>query len=173
MTIGWIGSPSTWKYVRPLLPLLSELCTKHKVVFRAVGAGIGAVADRFPHMELGEWSEETEVPELQRFDLGIMPVVYDPWGRGKSGYKLIQYMACGVPVVASPVGVNCDLINDHENGFLAATVGEWRDAIERLLGDSDLRASLGQAGRTRATAEFSLRVYSPRLIEMIRSAAGG
>lgn len=169
--VGWIGSPSTWPYVHPLLPLLSEMAREGRAVVRIVGAGQNAQRDCFPGMELVDWSESTEVAEVQKMDIGIMPIPDDEWARGKSGYKLIQYMACGLPVVASPVGVNREIVREGENGFLATTEAEWRDAVERLLSDPELRTRMGRRSRERAAAEYSLAAQAPRVVDAIRSAA--
>jgi glycosyltransferase involved in cell wall biosynthesis len=169
--IGWIGSPSTWRYVRPLVPLLEELVTNGYASVKVVGAGTAATFDGFRGLELVEWSEHSEIEHLQSFDVGIMPLPDDDWARGKSGYKLIQYMACGLPVVASPVGVNREIVCDGENGFLASNVQEWRTSLQRLIGDVELRSRLGKEGRTRAVAEYSLRAHAPRFVEMLTNAA--
>jgi glycosyltransferase involved in cell wall biosynthesis len=171
--IGWIGSPSTWAYVRPLLPVLREICREIGSSFLVVGAGAAAEADRFPGMELHDWSESREIADIQSMDIGIMPVPDDKWARGKSGYKLIQYMACGLPVVASPVGVNREIVRTGENGFLATTQSDWRMALARLSGDAELRRRMGECGRERAVADYSLAVHAPRLVRVIRSAALG
>jgi len=165
LTIGWIGSPSNWPNVRSILPLLRELCATGEVRFRAVGAGVSANADRFPGMELVAWSEDREVGEVQGFDIGIMPLVDAPFERGKCAYKLIQYMACGVPAVASPVGANCDVLTS-DCGLLATTPSEWKEALVRLIGDPALRRRIGAAGRVRAVEHYSLQAYAPRLIEL-------
>lgn len=170
VTIGWIGSPSTWPNVRPLLPLLVELVRSRGVRIRAVGAGKAAEQDQFDGLDLVEWTEASEIAEVQGMDIGIMPLADRPFERGKSGYKLIQYMACGLPVVASPVGVNNEIVRDGENGLLAASPGEWREALVRLLADATLRQRMGVRGRGRAVAEYSLAVQSPRIVELIRSA---
>lgn len=170
VVIGWIGSPSTWCNVRPLLPLLAELCRDEKVRFRAIGAGIEAEPDRFPGLELADWSEASEVAEVQAMDVGIMPLLDLPFQRGKSGYKLVQYMACGLPAVASPVGVNSEIINGS-NGLLAAGAAEWRDALVRLIGDAKLRRQMGEAGRALAVRSYSLASQSPRIVELFKSAA--
>ena len=172
LTIGWIGSPSTWGFVRPLLPLLAELCRIRGVAFSAVGAGAAAEADRFDGLTFVPWSEATEIAAVQAMDIGIMPLPDEPWARGKSGYKLVQYMACGLPVVASPVGVNATIVRDGETGLLATDGGEWRAALTRLIEDSTLRATMGQAGRVRAVEDYSLQAHAPRLIEVMRGAAG-
>ena len=171
VTIGWIGSPSTWPYVRPLLPLLRELAETRGVRVRVVGAGPGARADAFPGLNLVEWSEESEVDEVRAMDVGIMPLPDDIWARGKCGYKLIQYMACALPVVASPVGVNCEIIAPGANGFLAVGEQEWRDALLRLIDDAGLRRTYGAAGRRRVEELYSLQVHAPRLVAALQSLA--
>lgn len=168
LVIGWIGSPSTWANVRPLLPLLSELCREHCVRVHAVGAGAAAEKDRFEGLDFIEWSEASEIASVQAMDIGIMPLDDLPFQRGKSGYKLIQYMACGLPVVASPVGVNVEIVRE-DNGFLATTEREWRTALALLIQDRELRRTMGQAGRARAESDYSLATHAPRLIALLRS----
>ena len=171
ITIGWIGSPSTWRFVRPLLPLLADLCRERGIAFTATGAGAAAEADRFDRLTFVPWTEESEIASVQTMDIGIMPLPDEPWARGKSGYKLIQYMACGLPVVASPVGVNADIIDVGATGLLATTPEQWRAALSRLIDDAELRRAMGAAGRARVVAAYSLQVHAPRLIEMMRGAA--
>jgi hypothetical protein len=169
--IGWIGSPSTWRYVRPLLPTLEQICRDHGARLRVVGAGKSAEADWFEGLELREWSEASEIVELQSMDIGIMPLPDEPWARGKSGYKLIQYMACGLPVVASPVGVNAEIVRE-DNGFLATTPDEWSQALDRLLSDARLRHEMGKRGRAYAEADYSFAAYAPKFVEVIKAAIG-
>ena len=109
--------------------------------------------------------------DVQAMDIGIMPLPDQTWARGKSGYKLIQYMACGLPVVASPVGGNSELVAHGETGFLATSPEEWRAALTRLLDDPELRKRIGAAGRERVVKEYSLAVHAPRLVELLRSVA--
>jgi len=173
VTIGWIGTPSTWRYLRPLLPLLADLAATRGIRVRVVGAGAAAFADRFPGLDLVDWREETEIAEVQRMDIGVMPLPDEAWARGKSGYKLVQYMACGLPVVASPVGVNAEIVAEGESGFLADTPGDWRRAILALLDDPALRRRMGEAGRARAQARYALSVQAPRMVTLLRDAAAG
>ena len=168
-TIGWIGSPSTWSQVRPLLPMLADICARHAIRFRAVGPGAAAEADLFPGMDLVEWREDHEIADVQAMNIGIMPLIDGPFVRGKSGYKLVQYMACGLPVVASPIGVNRTIVEDGVNGFLAGDEAQWRTSLERLITDVYLRRSMGKAGRVKAVAQYSLSSQAPRLIEIFRS----
>jgi glycosyltransferase involved in cell wall biosynthesis len=169
VTVGWIGSPSTWVLVRPYLGLLADLSRDLGIEVRVVGAGVVAQADRFPNLKLIDWTRESEVAEIQQMDIGIMPVWDGPFQRGKCGYKLIQYMACGLPVVASPIGVNSEIVRDGENGYLATSVDEWRDALTRLIVDPELRQRLGRAGRRTVQEHYSLSVHAPRLVDTIRS----
>jgi glycosyltransferase involved in cell wall biosynthesis len=167
--IGWIGSPSTWHNVRPILPVLRALADAGAARIRIVGAGTEAERDQYPGLEFVTWSEDSEVAEVQKMDIGIMPLIDHPFERGKSGYKLIQYMACGLPVVASPVGVNADIVEHGANGYLARNLEDWRTDLLRLLGDAELRRAMGERGRDRAEADYSLRSQAPRLIEIFRS----
>jgi len=171
-TIGWIGSPSTWPQLAPLLPLLSELSGEGRARIKVIGAGAKAAATSVPGMNVVPWSEATEIGDVQAMDIGIMPLTDDLFVRGKSGYKLIQYMACGLPVIASPIGVNREIVHHGVNGFLAGSPDEWRSALDQLLGDSDLRRRMGAAGRRRAVERYSLASQAPRLIELFRLVVG-
>jgi hypothetical protein len=167
--IGWIGSPSTWVGVQSVLPVLRELAQSGAARVRVIGAGRKAEEDYFPGLEMVEWSEETEVEEVRRMDIGIMPLLDLPFDRGKSGYKLIQYMGCGLPVVASPVGVNREIVRNEATGYLATSEDEWRVSLRRLLEDPQLRFAMGVRARERAVADYSLVTHAPRLIEVFRS----
>ena len=169
VTIGWIGSPSTWVLVRPYLGLLSDRSERFGIEVRVVGAGAVDEADKFPGLKLIDWSQDSEIAEVQKMDIGIMPVWDGPFQRGKCGYKLVQYMACALPVVASPVGVNRDMVVDGENGFLANSVDEWREILTRLILEPELRARLGKAGRIRAEQHYSLAAQAPHLVKVLRS----
>jgi glycosyltransferase involved in cell wall biosynthesis len=172
VTIGWIGSPSTWPYMRPILPVLRALAESRGIRVRVVGAGPAARADAFPGLDLIEWSEAREIEDVRAMDIGVMPLPDDIWALGKCGYKLIQYMACALPVVASPIGVNCEIVSPGENGFLATGESHWRDSLVRLIDDPDLRRTFGAAGRLRVEERYSLEVHAPRFVRLLRSAAG-
>jgi hypothetical protein len=171
VTIGWIGSPSTWPYMRPILPLLGELARSRGIRVRVVGAGPAARGDAFPGLDLIEWSEALEVEEVRAMDIGVMPLPDETWALGKCGYKLVQYMACGLPVVASPVGVNSEIVSPGANGFLATGEAQWRDALIRLIEDPALRQAYGAAGRRRAEEAYSLDVHAPRFVRLLQSLA--
>jgi glycosyltransferase involved in cell wall biosynthesis len=113
------------------------------------------------------WSLAAEVPFLQSLDVGLMPLSDDPFSRGKCGFKLLQYMACGVPSVASPVGVNCDILADGA-GLLADLPAAWTDALLRLLDDAALRKDMGAVARSQATERWSSDVLGPRFATVLR-----
>jgi hypothetical protein len=170
--IGWIGTPSTWSaYVAPMLSLLTGVATEAGARILVVGAGEGGGAH--PLLDREAWSEAAEVPLIHRMSLGIMPLDETPWARGKCGYKLIQYMACGLPVVASPVGVNAEIVEHGVNGFLARTPEEWHAAIAALLRDPDLRRRMGAAGRRKVEQHYALATWGPRVAALLRDVAAG
>jgi glycosyltransferase involved in cell wall biosynthesis len=171
VTIGWIGSPTNWPYVRPILPILQELVETRGVRVRVIGAGSAARQDTFPGLEHVDWSEASEVEEIRSLDIGVMPAPDDGWVRGKCGYKLVQYMACGLPVVASPVGTNEELVTPGHNGFLAGSNDAWRAALLRLIDDAPLRRAFGAAGLQRVKERYSLQVQAPRLVQLLQSIA--
>jgi glycosyltransferase involved in cell wall biosynthesis len=110
---------------------------------------------------------------VQQFDIGIMPLVDSPWERGKCGYKLIQYMACGVPVVTSPVGVNREIVVSDKNGLFADSAGEWDKALRTLLNvDSKVRKRMGGAGRARVVEWYSVQAQASRFLNELYEAVG-
>ena len=170
LRVGWMGTPETWKaFANPIHHVLDQLLADHRAQFRAIGAGMQPASNGT--LEILPWTEETEVFLIQSLDIGVMPLPNTDWARGKCGYKLIQYMACGLPVVASPVGVNKDIVEHGVNGFLAETDEEWRSAIETLLSDPDLRHRMGAAGRKKVEDSYSLHLWKPRVARMLRSVA--
>jgi len=166
VTIGWIGSPSTWTYVVPYVALLQEIAEACDLTIRVVGAG--PQRDVLPRFEFLDWSEAAEVGMIRGMDIGIMPLPDEPWARGKCGYKLIQYMACGLPVVASPVGVNAEIVEEGVNGYLAREPQDWALAIRTLAADPVLRETMGRAGRARIERDYSLQTHAPRLAALIQ-----
>jgi len=171
ITVGWVGSPSTSIYLEMLRPIIERLRKQFLVKFVVVG-GTPEGWGELEWVEVIPWSEETEVEIISRFDIGVMPLDSTPWERGKCGYKIIQYMASGIPVVASPVGVNPDLVDGC--GLLASTLDEWQVALHRLMSDPGLREKLGERGRMKVERSYSVSQTFPvieKALEMIRSRA--
>lgn len=169
LRIVWIGSPSTARYLQLLIEPLQTLAKRQPIMLRVIG---GDVAEIFGvQVEIVPWTEETEVENISSCDVGVMPLLDSSWERGKCGYKLIQYMACSLPVVASNVGVNPEIVQDGKNGFLASSPDEWVAALTQLLDDRSLRAQMGLAGRQRVERSYCVQQTGPRLAELLCSAS--
>ncbi len=168
VTIGWIGSASTTKYLDLVAPALTRLARQRDIRLLTVGAT--AVSIDGVEIERRAWSEAREVDDLLDMDIGIMPLTDDPWSRGKCAFKLIQYMATGLPVVASPVGANRDVVSP-DCGFLADTDDAWVDALSRLADDVDLRARLGTVGRRRIVEGYSVAAHADAFADILLGAA--
>lgn len=167
LRVGWVGTPETWAgFAKPLYQTLLPVLHAEQAVFRAVGASLTPETDA--RLEIVTWRESEEAELIRSLDVGVMPLPDTPWARGKCGYKLIQYMACGLPVIASPVGVNSDIVEHGVNGFLASTDEEWSEALQTLLRDPALRSRMGREGRRKVEREFSLQVWGPRVADMMR-----
>lgn len=171
VVVGWIGSPSTAGYLQMVAPALIELTRAQPLRCVAIGARADQVAGT--PFEAWPWTEDTEVALLRQLDIGIMPLPDAPWERGKCGYKLIQYMACSLPVVASPVGVNRDIVRAGENGYLATTPRGWVDALAALVQDPARRAAMGANGRRQVEDVYCLQTQAARLAAMLKQAASG
>jgi glycosyltransferase involved in cell wall biosynthesis len=169
-TIGWIGSPATTRYLHLVHEVLAEVCAHDQARVVLVGASEPGWQD-VPHA-IHPWSEDTEVEEVGGFDVGIMPLEDSPWERGKCGYKLIQYMACGKPVIASPVGINAQIVVPSINGYLSETTHDWVQALTSLMADADLRQKMGAACRAKVERDYAVQVNAPRLAALLRTAAG-
>lgn len=167
-TIGWIGSPSTAPFLKDVVDPLTRIGRDGPTRLIV----IGGPAPRVPGVQVIErqWREDEEIASINEFDVGIMPLPDDPWARGKCAFKLVQYMACGVPTVASPVGANRDVVTEA-TGFLAANADDWVSALRSLRDDADLRRRLGTAGRERIESQYSLESTTPVLAHALRRVA--
>ena len=166
--VGWIGQRATAPFLAPYASLFNRLSMAGRARFAAIGIDTQALG--LPMASI-PWAEQSEVASIASFDIGIMPLLDGAFERGKCGYKLIQYMACGLPVVASPVGVNREIVEHGVNGFLAETPEEWEQALRALLADPDLRQRMGQAGRQKVERQYCLQVTGPRLSQLLVEAA--
>lgn len=163
VVLGWVGSGSTTAYLAQIAGALRQVCEHHpNVSLRLIGAGPldlpGVPVEHFP------WRLEDEVTLLGECDIGLMPLPDTSWARGKGGYKLLQYMACGLPSVCSPVGVNSEIVAHGATGLHASSPQDWRSALEFLAQDRTLRETMGRNARTRAMAEYSFEAATPRLL---------
>jgi glycosyltransferase involved in cell wall biosynthesis len=168
INIGWIGTPYTSKYLKPILPALIHAKNKWNASVTALGAN--KINNISPVIETLPWAEDKEVSDIDAFSIGVMPLPNTLFERGKCGYKLIQYMALSKPVIASPVGANTKIVENNVNGYLARTVNEWIIKIDALCGDIQLRIAMGQRGRIKVEKEYALNVTAPRLVSLLREA---
>lgn len=165
--VGWIGTPTTSPYILSLVPALQRAASTSDFTLRLSGRGRDVSAPGLT-VENVRWTLADEVRLFNTCDIGVYPTPDDRWGKGKCGFKAIQFMACEVPVVASPVGVNKEIIQDGVNGFLASSEDEWVEKLGRLLSDPELRRRFGQAGRHTVEERYSLRVNAPKLASTFR-----
>lgn len=166
LSVGWIGTPWTSQFLLPLKEVFKYLKDNFQVRFIAVGGKPELLKELGG--ETWPWTEESEVNSIRQMDIGIMPLPDKPFTRYKCGYKLIQYMACGLPVVASPVGVNNQIVEHKSNGFLADGEKEWRNSLAALLGNAEIRKKMGHTGRKKIESWYSLQVQAPRLETLLR-----
>jgi len=170
VTVGWIGSPSTAPYLEVLYDVFRELTVKYAgLIVSVIGTwpfGLEGV-----NLRVKQWALQSEVKDLSQFDIGVMPLPDNEWTRGKGGYKLLQYMAMQVPCVASPVGINTEIIREGVNGFTAQSQSDWYDKLSLLIEDADLRPRMGREGRRIVEEEYSLSANVPKLIDLFRSIA--
>lgn len=167
-TVGWIGSRTTSPYLHQILPVFRRL-NRDRLRARLVLVG-GDPSLQADWIEHRPWSLDSERADLASFDLGIMPLVDDAWARGKCGYKLLQYFSAGVPAIASPVGVNVDLVGE-DRGLLASSEKQWSTALETLLTDHEARREAGTAARIFAERRYSYQVWAEPLADLLWSLA--
>lgn len=169
MVVGWMGSTTSQTHLELFAPALRALSAARDLEIRVVSDRPPSLPD--VQFTWRAWSRETELAELRAFDIGIMPMPDDPWSEGKCAMKALLYMAVGVPVVASAVGMNREVIRHGENGFLAGSPADFKVAIELLARDPGLRQRLGQAGRATVESGYSMRRCASLFGEIVRQVA--
>lgn len=163
--IGWIGQQSTAYNLMPLKNIFLELVGENKASLSLIGID-GQFLD-CPVTSI-PWTDEDEAQHISTFDIGIMPLADGPFERGKCGYKLIQYMSCGIPVIGSGVGENTNIIDHGKNGFIANTPSEWNEYLAILIKDPALRERMGRAGKGKILNGYRTHVTSPKLSELFK-----
>lgn len=169
-TIGWVGSPTTAVYLKLIESALVTFCRERKARLVVVGTGKNTLSNEIPIVSL-PWSESSEVATISTFDVGIMPLPNTDWARGKCGYKLIQYMGCGRPVIASGISADLDMVRPGRTGFLANSQSQWIDRLETIYQDRELAESMGREGRRLVVSRYSLQVTAPRLKSLLLQAS--
>jgi glycosyltransferase involved in cell wall biosynthesis len=164
--IGWIGSPSTSIYLKSIQSVFEDLARQQDCSFTLVGPGNLTLGDL--DLNIKNWREQSEVEDIKSFDVGIMPLDSTPWEEGKCGIKLIQYMACALPVIGTPIGVNQEIIVHGVNGFQANTLAEWTEYLSKLANDPRLCVQMGVEGRAMVESKYCLQVTAPKLAQLLR-----
>lgn len=168
LIIGWSGSITTIQHFQYAIPFLKELKAKcgDRIAFKVIGD------KNYELPELGitglAWNKETEIQELCSFDMGIMPLPDDEWAKGKCGLKGLQYMALEIPTIMSPVGVNTEIIQHGENGYLAKDASEWVEALSLLIEQPELRKKIGAAARDTVIREYSVEANRDRYLKLFK-----
>lgn len=165
ITIVWIGSKSTVKYLNIIESILIELSKKYLIKLKIIG---GEINFKNIKIECIKWSEENESKEIRNSDIGIMPLENTYWEKGKCGFKLIQYMACGLPVVASPAPANNEIISHEKDGYIANNEYEWYEYLEKLILDKELRRKLGNVGRKKIKKKYSYQYFGLKYVNLFK-----
>jgi glycosyltransferase involved in cell wall biosynthesis len=165
LTLGWSGSHSTSKYVYLLREVFLKL--KEEVDFRLLV--IGDKDFEIPGIEVVAipWQEHSEVEDLSKIDIGLYPLPDEEWVLGKSGLKALQYMALGIPTIATAIGANFRVIENGVSGFLVNNNDEWLDAIRQLAQQESLRASIGQKAAERVEQYYSINANAPVYLDIV------
>ena len=159
---GWIGTPVTYEaYVEPLLPMFEVVAATLGAEFWVIG--VPEPSEHSQSVRFRPWSLDEEALMLQEIDVGIMPLKDDPWSRGKCGYKLLQYMAVGKAVIASPVGVNSEIVSHGETGYLVRDESDWARYLSLLAGDRDFSAAMGKKGFEKVVSSYSREHWGRQL----------
>lgn len=168
--VGWVGTPVTSRELSQAADVFQRVAKETPFRLRCIGAAPG-LAIPGVEVEVVRWSADREAEEIHGFDAGVMPLVENAFTVGKCGFKLLQYMGCGVPSVATRLGANSEIIRDGENGYLASSHEEFAEKLGALLRDRERREKLGRAGRTTVEQRYCLEVTGPRFCELLEEVA--
>ena len=154
LVIGWTGTHTTMRYLDFIVPVIKELEQKYDFEFLVISNE--APAYHLKSLRFLKWKRDTEIIDLARISIGVMPLEMDIWSEGKCGFKGLQYMSLGIPALMSPVGVNTQIVSHGENGYLPVKLEDWRVQLELLLLDVDLRKKIGEAGKKTINERYSV-----------------
>ncbi len=165
ISIGWTGTATTLPYLEAILPLLVQLKLKYK---EAIDFKIIVDVDKTYaslNASTTPWNRANEIEELNKIDIGIMPLPDNQWTQGKCGFKGLQYMSLGIPTIMSPVGVNTEIIEEGVNGFLANSAEEWITKISQLIDSKELRTTIGEEGRKTVKDKYSVEANKQKYLD--------
>jgi glycosyltransferase involved in cell wall biosynthesis len=172
VTIGWIGDHGSIHYLEKMRPVLEELGKKYPHVELEIICDIFFDCDNIPVVKR-IWSAEHEIEYLHQLDIGIMPLVQDPWSEGKCGLKILQYFGVGVPTVCTPVGVNKDVVREGFNGYFASSTEQWIEKLSLLIEDREKQKIMGMRGRETVFQSFSLAACAPKFYDILFETVSG
>ncbi len=167
LVIGWTGTHTTMRYLSVIIPVLQKLEQEYDFEFRVI-------SNEKPEFNLKSlrfvpWKSETEIEDLARIQIGVMPLVEDQWSAGKCGFKALQYMALAIPTLLSPVGVNNNIVSDGENGIFCDQTSDWEKNLRLLIEDKALRTSIGKAGKQRVQKNYSVSAHSDNYLDLFKN----
>jgi len=168
VVLGWIGDYGSIHYLEKMRAVFDILGRKYPNLKLKIVCGVFFDCNEIEVIKK-QWNSEDEIKDLQSFDIGLMPLMDDPWSWGKCGLKIIQYQGVGVPVVCTPAGINRDLVKNGENGFWAKDQKEWVRKLSILIEDSHLRKKMGIIGRDRVKKEYSFQACAPRMYQFLKT----
>lgn len=166
IVIGWTGTHSTMHYLNDLIPVLQELEQEYAFTFLVISNEQPDYA--LKSLQYVPWNKETEIADLARINIGVMPLKQDIWSEGKCGFKGLQYMALEIPTVMSPVGVNTTIVSDGINGFLPDSPEAWKETLELLLENPELRQQIGREGKKRIEGAYSVNANLSKYLELFQ-----
>jgi glycosyltransferase involved in cell wall biosynthesis len=166
VTLGWIGDHGSIHYLEKMRPIFERIGQRYPEAELKIVCDIFFDSKQIKVVKK-TWSSEEEVADLQSFDIGVMPLMDDPWSWGKCGLKIVQYQGVGVPVVCTPIGINRDLVEERVNGFWATTPEEWEEKLSTLIEMPELREQMGREGRRRVLQDYTLQSCAPRLLSIL------
>lgn len=164
INIGWTGTHTTLHYLEEIVPDLKKLKENYSFSFIVI-ANIKP-AFEIPNLLFIPWNKKTEIIDLLKIDIGVMPLKDDIWAKGKCGFKALQYMSLGIPTIVSAVGVNSDIINNENNGLLIHSKKDWLINLEKLLTSKDLRKKLGKAGKETIKLKYSVNANNDKYLSL-------
>ncbi len=164
LTIGWTGTHTTMHYLDEIVPVLKKLEQKYTFTFLVISNQSNEYD--LKSLKFVKWNKETEIEDLAKINIGVMPLKKDIWSEGKCGFKGLQYMALEIPTIMSPVGVNSTIVQDEINGFLVETQEEWYDVLEKLIRDRNLRMQIGKAGKKRIDEAYSVLANQEKYLNL-------
>lgn len=164
LVIGWTGTHTTMRYLDELIPVLKELEKNYSFTFLVISNEEPTYS--LKSLQFIKWSKETEIEDLSKMNIGVMPLQHDIWSEGKCGFKGLQYMALEIATILSPVGVNTSIVQNGINGFLGGSPQEWKEKLILLLENKDLRIRLAKAGKRTIEERYSVNANRTKYLEL-------